>query len=131
MVAVATTVIVVAIIAGVIVVGSPAEGRVERIDSGRIDDLEGIVTAMDLFWARNERLPASLEELADDPRAPVTLLDPGSAEPYEYVVLDEDTYQLCAVFDRDSPPPAPRAAENFWRHRVGRTCFELDVDTSG
>lgn len=131
MVAVATTVIVIAVVAGVVVVGSPAEGRLERLDSSRIDDLEAIVTAMDLFWTRHERLAVSLEELADDPRAPVTPTDPGSGEPYGYTVLDEDTYELCAVFERESPPQAPGAPEDFWRHGAGRACFELDVDTSG
>ncbi len=38
-VAAAGTVIVTSIIAGVILVGSPAEGRLQRFDSARIEDL--------------------------------------------------------------------------------------------
>ncbi len=130
-VAVATAVVVASIIAGVIVVGSPARGRLERFDADRIEDLEGIMRAMDRFWSRNERLPASLEELGEDPRIRVNTVDPGSAESYEYHILDEDTYELCAIFDRESPAPPRRTPADFWSHGVGRQCFELGVGTSG
>jgi hypothetical protein len=130
-VAVATTLVVVSIIAGVILVGSPAQGRLQRLDAGRVEDLRGIMLAMDLFWTHHERLPASLDELMEDPRVQVNTVDPGSADSYEYYLLDEDTYELCAIFDRESLAPARRAPADFWSHGVGRRCFELSVDTSG
>ena len=130
-VAAAMTVVVVSIIAGVILVGSPAEGRLQRLDSARIEDLRGIMVAMDSFWVHNERLPASLEVLGADPRVQVKTHDPGSAEPYDYALLDEDTYELCATFDRELPAPARRTAAEFWSHGVGRKCFELNVTTGG
>ena len=126
----ATTLVVGSIIAGVILVGSPAEGRLQQLDSARIEDFRGIVTAMDSYWDREERLAISLDELAEDPRTQVNTIDPGSAQSYEYRALDEDTYELCATFDRESLAPARRNSD-FWSHRVGRQCFELDVDTSG
>ena len=128
--AAAATLVVVSIIAGVILVGSPAEGRLQRLDSTRIEDLRGIMSAMDSYWDRNERLTTSLDELAEDPRTRVNTVDPGSAQSYEYRVLGEETYELCATFDRESPPPTGRASADFWRHGVGRQCFELNVDTS-
>jgi hypothetical protein len=130
MVAVATTVVVASIIAGVILVGSPAQGRLERLDASRIEDLKGIMVAIDSFWIRNERLPTSLEELAEDPRVQVDTVDPGSAEPYEYHPLDEDAYELCASFDGESPAPGRRTPAGFWSHEAGRRCFELSVDRS-
>jgi len=130
MVAIATTVVVSSIIAGVILVGSPAQGRLERLDASRIEDLKGIMVEMDSFWIRNERLPTSLEELAEDPRVQVNTVDPGSAEPYEYHPLDEGTYELCASFDGESPVPGRRRPANYWSHEAGRQCFELSVDTS-
>lgn len=129
MVVAAMTVVVVSIITGVIVVGSPAEGRLQRLDSARIEDLKGIMVAMDSFWVRNERLPASLEVLGADPRVQVKTHDPGSAELYDYALLDEDTYELCATFDRELPAPARRNSPDFWSHGVGRKCFELSVKT--
>jgi hypothetical protein len=129
---VATTILVVAsIIAGVILVGSPSEGRFQQLDSGRISDLREIMAATDSYWDRNERLPTSLDELAEDPRTQVNTIDPGSAQSYEYRALDENSYELCATFDRESLEPARRSSADFWRHWAGRQCFELDVDTSG
>jgi hypothetical protein len=129
-VTVATTVVAASIIAGVILVGSPARGRLERLDAARIEDLEEIMRAMDQFWSRNERLPASLEELGEDPRIRANTVDPGSAESYEYHVLAEDAFELCAIFDRESPGPSRRTPADFWSHGVGRQCFKLGVDTS-
>ena len=126
----ATTLVVGSIIAGVILVGSPAEGRLQQLDSARIEDLRGIVTAMDSYWDRNERLAISLDELAEDARTQVNTIDPGSAQSYEYRALDEETYELCATFDRESLAPVRRNSD-FWSYGVGRQCFELDVDTSG
>ena len=129
-VAAAGTVVVASIIAGVILVGSPAEGRLQQFDSARIEDLKGIMVGMDSFWSRNERLPTSLEELMADPRVEVKTQDPGSAAPYDFNPLDEDTYELCATFDLESLAPGRPSSADFWRHRAGRQCFELDVDTS-
>ena len=126
----ATTLVVVSIIAGVILVGSPAERRLQQLDSARIEDLTGIVTAIDTFWIRNERLPASLAELADDPRVHANTVDPDLGESYHYELLREDTYRLCAEFDRESPAPAGRTAVDFWSHGVGRRCFDLEVSAS-
>ena len=129
-VAAAAAVIVASIITGVILVGTPSEGRLQRFDSTRIEDLKAIVVAMDSHWDRNERLATSLDELGEDPRTQVNTLDPGSAQSYEYRALDEEAYELCATFDLESLVPVRPTSADFWRHGVGRQCFELNVDTS-
>jgi hypothetical protein len=125
---VATLVVVASIIAGIVAIGSPSEGRFQQLDSGRVADLQSIMSATDEFWSRNERLPTTLDELADDPRASVNTVDPGSALPYGYRVVDEDRYELCATFDRPSSVSPGRPREDFWRHGEGERCFELEVD---
>ena len=125
---VATAVVVVSIVAGVIMIGSPVEGRLQRLDSGRISDFRGVMSASDLFWSRNERLPESLSKLAEDPRTSNNTVDPGTAEPYEYRAVGDDTYELCATFDRASSEPPGRPTSDFWRHSAGRQCFRLEVD---
>ncbi|NNK48826.1 MAG: hypothetical protein HKP01_08140 [Gemmatimonadetes bacterium] len=127
--AVATTVVGASIVAGVFVVGTPARGRLESLDADRIEDLQGIMRAVDRFWTDHERLPETLVELAEDPRFQANTVDPGSTESYEYHVRGDETYALCAVFDRESRAPR-RAPEDFWSHGVGRRCFELDVGRS-
>ena len=129
--AAATTLVVGSIIAGVILVGSPTEGRLQQLDSARIEDLDSITVAVDSYWDLTERLPTSLDELAEDPRTQVNTVDPGSAQSYEYRALGGDRYELCATFDRASAAPPPRVSADFWSHGVGRQCFEVNVDTSG
>jgi hypothetical protein len=125
---VAAAVVIVSVIAGIVVIGSPTQGRMQALDAGRLADLQGIMGATDLFWSRNERLPAALDELADDPRSSVNTVDPGSGEPYAYRVVDEDTYELCATFDRESTTTPGRPVADFWRHGPGLQCFEIEVD---
>ncbi len=125
---VATSVVVVSVIVGIIVIGSPSEGRFQQLDSGRIADLRGVMDATDLFWSRNERLPSSLAELAEDPRTSINTVDPGSGQPYSYRILEEESYELCTTFDRQSDDPSARSTTDFWRHGPGRQCFEIEVD---
>ena len=126
---IASVVVLGSIVAGVILVGGPAEGRIERLDDERVEDLQEIMRAVDRFWSDQEQLPGTLEDLARDPREQVNTMDPASAEPYEYAVLDENTYRLCAVFDGESRP-LRRAAADFWSHSGGRHCFELSPKAS-
>ncbi len=125
---VATAVVVVSVVAGIVVIGSPSEGRSQELDSGRIADLRSIMSATDLFWSRNDRLPTALEELSEDPRTSVNTVDPGSAQPYSYRIVDEETYELCATFDSESTASPGRPMADFWGHGPGLQCFELEVD---
>jgi hypothetical protein len=127
---VAAMVIVGSIVAGVILVGTPARGRLERLDARRIEDLRGIVRAIDEFHVRTDRLPTSLAELADDPRTRVFTADPGSGADYRSVTLDDRTYELCASFDLESAPSTPRQSDPFWTHGRGESCFEIEARTT-
>ncbi len=115
---------IVAIIAGVMVAGAPAKGRMQRLDSVRARDLRSIATSIDTFWQRHERLPDSLGELVADPRAQVSIEDPDNEQEYEYRILGENSYELCAVFALASIPNN-RAPDAFWLHDAGRNCFSL------
>lgn len=115
---------IVAIIAGVMVAGPPAEGRMQQLDRVRARDLQSIATSIDDFWQRHERLPDSLGELVADPRAQVSIEDPDTEQEYEYQILDEDSYELCAVFALASITNN-RARDAFWLHDAGRHCFSL------
>jgi hypothetical protein len=113
-----------AVIAGVMVAGSPVEGRMQRLDGVRARDLQSIATAVDVFWQRQERLPDSLGELVTDPRAQVSIKDPETEQEYEYRVTGDDGYELCAVFALASTTDN-RARDAFWLHDAGRYCFAL------
>ena len=61
--------VIVAVGVGLFILGSPAEERARRVDDRRVEDLQGIVAATDLYWTRHSRLPVSLDELTAEPGA--------------------------------------------------------------
>lgn len=124
-----STVVVVAIAAGLFVLGSPSEERSRLLDARRVADLQQIVTAIEDYHAREQSLPAALDVVASGRDLP-WLRDPSTGERYEYRVVDERRYELCAAFDRDAEPaPVPRrhGHPDFSGHAAGRQCFEVVV----
>jgi hypothetical protein len=105
---------------GFYLIGPPAEERVRRLDSRRQTDLQRLRLAVDLYWTRQRRLPATLEELHREAGTNIYARDPQSGELYEYAVKGSDAYELCAEFARESDGPG-----DFWSHAAGRQCFEV------
>ncbi len=125
----AITVVLAAVVGALILLGSPTEERMRRLDDRRVDDLQRLERAVNLYWTRHGRLPASLTELSEEPGVDVRLRDPETGDPYEYRVLPEtDTYELCAEFQRDSAERSRLNEEiDFWLHGSGRHCFQLEA----
>jgi type II secretory pathway pseudopilin PulG len=122
-----TAVVVIAVLAvlgalagGVYLIGPPAEERARRLDARREADLQGLRLAVDLYWTRNGRLPASLDELHAAAGTDIYARDPQSERPYSYTVKSGEAYELCAEFARASELPG-----DFWSHGAGRQCFEI------
>lgn len=121
-------------LAGVVVAGSPGDARARRLDQQRLSNLQALATTVELWFQDNGSLPASLEALASGSMGRVDRMDPESAEPYEYRILTERSYELCAVFlqpTSDEPSePWLEARGEFWRHGAGRHCFTNEVRPS-
>jgi len=58
-------VVVLAVGYGIFLVGSPATQRALQFDQRRTSDMQQISFAIDEYWARNQKLPETLEELQD------------------------------------------------------------------
>jgi hypothetical protein len=116
--------VVAAVAAGLWSIGSPSEQRLRRLDERRVADLTQL--SQTVYWHQDQRdaLPSSAAELVDGRRLSRLPLDPSTEEPYEYRVTGERKFEVCAVFDRASPP---EDAKDFWYHDAGRRCFEFDV----
>ena len=115
-----------AVVAGILVVGSPAEERTRRLDRRRVEDLAAMASSVDLFWTRHSRLPASLEELRREPGASEPAGDPMTNAPYEYRVSSDRAFELCARFEGDSARD-PVARSGFWSHGAGLHCFRREA----
>ena len=121
-------VVVVAVVAGIVVVGSPAEQRTQRLDERRVGDLASIVQAADLYWTRHAQLPTSLNELTSEPGTRLRTNDPETNASYEYRRLDASSFEVCAQFQRQSQQDSV-AVDRFWLHGTGRQCFRRKART--
>lgn len=116
---------------GIYLVGTPAEQRTLKFDQRRGNDLTSISFGIDAYWEQNGRLPEQLTDMQGRRSFIRSAEDPESGEPYEYRVLSEKVYELCAVFNADSAsqkrefPPA--FSDRVWEHSAGRVCFGLEA----
>ncbi|MGI9321949.1 MAG: DUF5671 domain-containing protein [Pseudomonadales bacterium] len=87
------------IIAGIVTVGGPGQGRLERQDAERAKDLATMAGYIDCLAGLNGKsLPAAL---VTDERCGGSwrLTDPYTGAPYTYKKLTDTSYQVCARFE--------------------------------
>ena len=130
----AAVAVVAAVIAGMVALGSPADQRARRLDQARLDDLRSLANGIEHEWGQNRALPRSLDELPAG--FGQRRRDPATGEPYEYAVLAENRYRLCATFDRDDTEDVERpwtgldhVTATIWNHGSGRYCYELEASS--
>lgn len=139
------------LIAGFFIAGSPAQQRKIRFDSQRISDLQSIQNQTIQFWVSKATLPVTLGDLSDTISGFVAPTDPETKQAYEYHVLGNHSFELCATFNlaggTDAVPglnmPStkpvtldPATGQELvstdlagsWGHGVGRACFSRNID---
>lgn len=122
---------------GFYLAGSPQNQRLVRLDSQKVGDLQNIQSYLVYnWWQQKGSLPKTLDALNDPISGFNVPVDPQSKQPYEYNLTDARSFQLCAVFNKNSLgiDPAVKALpavgyqyEN-WQHRAGRFCFDRTID---
>lgn len=125
------------VLVGIVIVGSPMQGRAEKFDEQRVSDLRSIqneilneVYGMDRGIPVPEGarvlpkpLPKNLESVASAAQyEKLRITDPETGIPYRYETKNS-TYRLCATFSlsRDW------GYDIFWNHPAGEHCFEFDA----
>ncbi len=124
---VAIVAVLAAVVGGVLLMGSPSEQRQRQLDRRRVDDLQKIAAAIDVYRTRQQRLPASLDDLGQAPGRGPSFRDPATGLAYEYRVRGDSAYELCASFGRNSAEEGART--DFWSHGVGTQCYQLEART--
>ncbi|MBU1164860.1 hypothetical protein KKA15_04865 [Patescibacteria group bacterium] len=94
-------IIIISFIGTFFIVESPAQARRKAYDRTRINNLQEITYAVNDYYLENETLPNSLNEL-ESFRTYIQIVDPKTGQAYEYKVVDENSYELCAEFDTSS-----------------------------
>jgi len=125
---VASAAVVAAVVAGLWAIGSPGQERRRRLDGRRVDDLRALAAAVDRYTADHRRLPASLDELLAGTRWSLDTRDPETRAPYEYRVVDDSTFEVCATYLLSLEEVGLR--DKRWAHGAGWTCHRLVVDRS-
>lgn len=128
---VASIVVLLTVVWGVMIVGSPKTARTQRFDAQRLGDLRTISREIqslchdpDMKDKLKRPLPTTLKQLATLARTErIKLTDPETGKEYGYRLKDERTYELCATFSltRDSD------VDVFWNHEPGERCFTIDA----
>lgn len=129
------SVVLIGIIVGAFfVAGSPKKQRARRFDEQRIQDLQSIQQQTISFWQDKDRLPENLKELEDSISGYRAPQDPKTDSQYEYQVINDLTFELCAEFateqkDLGRKKSYPEYGISFnWEHGAGHTCFERTID---
>ena len=128
-----------AIIAGFFIMGTPGEIRSYRFDGDRVRHLQDIQWQVVNYWQQKQKLPAALQELEDPISGYRIPLDAETGTLYEYRVIGERSFELCATFNTDSgfaaTPPQVYPARYIdgiendnWLHKEGRQCFDRSID---
>jgi hypothetical protein len=120
----------IAIVAGFATIGSPATQRAREFDMQRLNDLATISSEIQFSYSQNEKLPASLDAL-NQPY--LNLRDPQANTLYEYRIINDTQYELCAVFTLERFQPekfSTRGGEQYIGDKdftTGRNCFSQEV----
>lgn len=129
--------IVLSIVSGFFIIGSPSQARQQRLDDQRVQDLQMIQSEVINYWQKKGELPPSLSAL-NDPLSYFTLpKDPATGADYEYenTTAGAPSFELCATFATASrpQPSASYAKPNFanenWSHPAGHACFNRVIDS--
>lgn len=129
------------IIAGFFIMGTPSQVRLYRFDTQKVSDLQNIQWQVVNYWQQKQELPGTLEQVADPISGAMIPTDPQTGESYSYKVTGSQNFRLCATFNTDSEENknASRIAEpsqyyggetegENWKHGVGEVCFERTID---
>ncbi|MBI5798872.1 MAG: hypothetical protein HZB10_02995 [Candidatus Yonathbacteria bacterium] len=122
------------------VMGSPYAQKQKRFDAERVSHLQMIQSQVISYWQTKEKLPTGLKDLEDPISGFLSPIDPQTNDPYEYVVLGELSFKLCAIFSRETPTgvsvelysspayPYKSSMDENWKHGVGKVCFDRTFD---
>ncbi len=128
------------VLAGLLTIGSPERQRKERFDEQRVNDLMSLQSQIITYWQGKNTLPNDLAMLGDPLLGFTVPIDPETSTQYSYSVRDSTSFELCAVFNRESGkestaimsrPKAPYPmgmSEQSWVHGSGKFCFNRTID---
>ena len=128
--------VLIAIVSGFFIMGTPGEVRLARFDTQKINDLQSLQWQVVNYWQQKESLPATLTELEDPLSGSSIPVDPQTNKPYVYKRNGPFSFSFCATFnlasnERSSETMPARAygpLDENWQHEAGEVCFDRTID---
>lgn len=125
-----------AIVSGFFVIGTPGEARLMRFDQQKVYDLQNIQSQVVTYWQQKQTLPSQLSEVNDPLYGMTVPVDPQTGEQYTYTRTSSSSFKLCAMFNAASRPmPAGYSdpymrydSDQNWAHEAGEVCFDRTID---
>lgn len=119
---------------------SPAEVREKNIDAKQVTDLQMIQGQIESYMSVNNALPETLENAYSGLSIPFA---PENRTAYEYTVVSDDSFKLCADFVTESSQaesgyygdvgiyakPLTIRNPNDWNHGKGNWCYTRVLNT--
>ena len=132
---IASVIVFASIISGFFIVGSPSKQRMFKFDIERVNNMQIIQNEIINYWNNKNALPDNLDNLKDNINGFNPPLDPKTKKSYEYNILSELSFELCATFETSNKNiyketkyhQYPYNIEN-WEHEKGLTCFKRNID---
>ena len=119
-------------IASLFFVESPTETRNRKFDNAILNKFNQIDNAINSYGYENAKLPESLDELAIEFSylTEKDLTDPITKKKFEYKIVSEDSYELCAEFimsNKDDENDRYDYHKKRWPHDSGYQCLKQRV----
>jgi hypothetical protein len=117
------------VVSGFLIIGSPMDARLYKLDDQKVYDLQNIQSQIIYQYQSTGALPETLAELSN-PLSGYAVPAPSDGTVYEYRLGDADSFELCATFSKASRVQVsqPRGTNDFWEHDVGVQCFARTID---
>lgn len=112
------------------IVGNPYFQQKINNDEERYRDFSQIYYQINEYYRSNGELPGELDPLTagDDE----SLKDPVTGDYYEYEIVNETEYRICAEFETSREEFSLQRQANYYReiefeHDKGRSCFDGEI----
>lgn len=141
---IASSIVLISIVLGFVIAGTPGQQRARRFDEQRVNDLQMLQGQILDYWMRKGMLPQQSQELENALSGFTIPRDPDTKMPYEYKQTGDLSFEICAQFQTDSGnsrqsfemrymmqksyPRADFGDVQTWNHPLGRTCFTRTID---
>lgn len=127
-------VILISIIWGFSVLGSPRTQQLARYDEQKVNNLMEISNQVSSYWQMKKALPVVLSDLTIENTYYAVPIDPQSNQPYGYQKIDAKSYKVCATFNTATNVQTDTRQTypvGVWVHPAGEYCFTQTVIDSG